>query len=376
MKALFAVLAIIAFSVSVHSQNTCVTPNGEQAQCISIYKCKVFTDALANRTSEVVKFLRESRCGYVEDPLVCCGSVAKYQYISTQAPPTTEPPNIQNHRNLNLLPNLKKCGLQVFSERVLGGNATDIDEFPWMAILEYKKNGKSAGHNCGGILINERYVLTAAHCIVGKIKSEIGDVFRVRLGEYNKDTEKDCIIRQGIEDCADPHQDIDIEEAIAHKEYVGIGGRYHDIGILRLSEKAKYSEFVRPICLPLNGQKSSPGEELAVAGWGFTERNVYSPVKLKVNLPIVTDQSCSRVFKSRYNVEITKTQLCAGGKSGQDSCYGDSGGPLMRTMPGKDNFYVEGVVSFGALCGQEGLPGIYTRVSEYLNWILDNMKPF
>lgn len=64
----------------------------------------------------------------------------------------------------------------MFAERVLGGNATDIDEYPWMAILEYKKNGKSAGHNCGGILINERYVLTAAHCIVGKIKTEIGDV--------------------------------------------------------------------------------------------------------------------------------------------------------------------------------------------------------
>lgn len=63
----------------------------------------------------------------------------------------------------------------------------------------------------------------------------------MRLGEYNKDTEKDCVTRQGIEDCAEPHQDIDIEEAIAHKEYVGAGGRYHDIGLLRLSKKARIS---------------------------------------------------------------------------------------------------------------------------------------
>ena len=78
-------------------------------------------------------------------------------------------------------------------------------------------------------------------------------------------------------------------------------------------------------------------------------------------------------FKAR-NVNIASTQLCAGGEFAKDSCDGDSGGPLMRQVQGS-NWYLEGIVSFGNRCGLEGWPGVYTKVSEYTDWIQANLKP-
>lgn len=93
-------------------------------------------------------------------------------------------------------------------------------------------------------------------------------------------------------------------------------------------------------------------------------------------VPSYSDQQCANIYKQRYSVQIAKGQLCAGGVKGQDSCNGDSGGPLMALKPQSTSVYVEGVVSFGSrYCGSEGLPGVYTKVSEYLDWILDNMRP-
>lgn len=69
--------------------------------------------------------------------------------------------------------------------------------------------------------------------------------------------------------------------------------------------------------------------------------------------------------------------MCAGGERGRDSCVGDSGGPLMHTFKNDSGqWYIEGVVSFGnQRCGSEGWPGVYTRVSDYLGWINENVKP-
>lgn len=88
------------------------------------------------------------------------------------------------------------------------------------------------------------------------------------------------------------------------------------------------------------------------------------------------DNRCKSVYLSASHLQISDEQFCAGGLDGIDSCAGDSGGPIMRVIPRTSTWYIEGVVSFGPTqCGTRGIPGIYTRVSKYLNWILDNMRP-
>lgn len=102
-------------------------------------------------------------------------------------------------------------------------------------------------------------------------------------------------------------------------------------------------------------------------------------MKLKVTVAGVPNSKCDSVYKARHRISITNNQLCAGGLLGQDSCKGDSGGPLMyvdRTNPKTGYYYCAGVVSFGPNpCGKEGFPGVYTRVSSYTDWIVNNLKP-
>lgn len=111
----------------------------------------------------------------------------------------------------------------------------------------------------------------------------------------------------------------------------------------------------------------------------FLPSEAASAVKLKVKVPVVSNENCQTIY-SRKNRTISPNQMCAGGQKGKDSCSGDSGGPLMSANQiNRDNtlrFYATGVVSYGPdPCGEEGWPGVYTRVSAYVGWILDNMRP-
>lgn len=97
-----------------------------------------------------------------------------------------------------------------------------------------------------------------------------------------------------------------------------------------------------------------------------------------MELPIVDLKHCQDVYKTQPKVHITKKQLCAGGKENKDSCPGDSGGPLQSASFLFDDIrYVQfGVVSFGPkFCGLDGFPGVYTKVSYYMKWILDTIEP-
>lgn len=102
-----------------------------------------------------------------------------------------------------------------------------------------------------------------------------------------------------------------------------------------------------------------------------------SNVKLQVWLPVVNSEDCNRIYGEK-RISIGNGQLCAGGVEGKDSCIGDSGGPLMSTgissRDGRARYFVAGVVSFGPeSCGTKDWPGVYTRVSHYTDWILDQL---
>uniref|UniRef100_A0A336L8U8 CSON005504 protein n=1 Tax=Culicoides sonorensis TaxID=179676 RepID=A0A336L8U8_CULSO len=170
---------------------------------------------------------------------------------------------------------LKKsvCGIQNYIGKIRGGLLTELDEFPWNALLIYEKTGGIMEHGCGGVLIDSHYVLTAAHCVTNQNIDRKGILRYVRLGEYNTDTEMDCIQEEGGLDCADEPMDIEVEKITIHPEYSQSSwDKHHDIAIIKLKRDAIYSDFIQPICLPKAGMNiDSVGNNLYVAGWGKTD---------------------------------------------------------------------------------------------------------
>ncbi|KAJ6637209.1 Serine protease easter [Pseudolycoriella hygida] len=344
----------------------CYTPNNQNGICVPLLSCGSLYQLIQKVPlyPEDRNYLRQSQCGYNQQPyVVCCPDV----YTN---PAVTESSN-------GLLPSPGVCGTDN-TNRIIGGEITKIDEFPWMALIEYSKPNNRRGFHCGGVLISDRYVLTAAHCAVGKdLKQLKWNLASVRLGEWDTNAEEDC--DRG--DCADPPLDIAVEEVIPHENYnPNSKTQENDIALLRLSQQVTYTDFIKPICLPTADNlknKNYDGINLDVAGWGKTENVSFSNFKLKVRVPGVSLERCNSVY-SRHSVVLGAGQLCAGGIKGADSCRGDSGGPLMTVdtnNPSRPYWYCAGIVSFGpSPCGMEGWPGVYTRVSAYTDWIVRNVR--
>lgn len=194
----------------------------------------------------------------------------------------------------------------------------------------------------------------------------------VRLGDHDKTKEIDCNIGKTL--CAPKHIDISIKRAICHQEYVPKSkNQYNDVGLIILSEDAVYSDYIQPICIPLNDFDLPIGTYLYVSGWGKTPYSSTNSIKLKAKIPIVNSSECNRIYESS-KINLSNGQICAGGEVGIDSCRGDSGGPLMFVE--KENvFVIYGLVSFGTTaCGSKGYPSIYTKIGYYLNWIVSNIN--
>ncbi|XP_050293697.1 CLIP domain-containing serine protease HP8-like [Anthonomus grandis grandis] len=364
--------------------------------CIKITDCRFFTDLLDKtpipRPKWVVTMIRKHQCGFEDNiPKVCCNreylqhstttTTTPQPITTTHNPPKrmvqTEPDLLFNsfpgdfysHPNIDLLLG-HRCGpipQQRLINRITSGKKTYLEEFPWMALIAYNTPDVGIEFRCGGTLISEYYVLTAAHCILNST------ILGVRLGEYNlTSTQHDCVGTY----CAPPVQDFYIQESVIHPEY-NAKTFDNDIGLLRLSNKANFSySNVQPVCLPLSDVNDDlTGKFAVVSGWGVTEHGHKSSVLLKASVPVLPLTMCKRVY-SRF-ANITSKQICAGGYKGQDSCAGDSGGPLIYTglVDGEPRYIQYGVVSYGPReCGTDGQPGIYTRVSSYLGWILDNVR--
>ncbi|XP_017081795.1 serine protease 7 [Drosophila eugracilis] len=371
------------FLQSVQAQGSCRNPNQNQGQCLSIYDCQSLLSLVQQTfvTSEDRNFLRNSQCtnGVGRQPHVCCTNDRSYgpQDTTSTAPPVTPAnPGQQGQEGQqgqgNLLPSPPKCGPHSFSNKVYNGNDTAIDEFTWMALLEYVDRRGRRELSCGGSLINSRYVLTAAHCVIGDVEKAVGRLTTVRLGEYDTSKDIDCV--DGI--CNLPVIEMGIEQATVHPQYdPNDRNRVHDIALLRLDRPVTLNEYIQPVCLPLVSTRMAIniGELLVVSGWGRTTTARKSTIKQRLDLPVNDHDSCARKFAMR-NIQLISSQLCVGGEFYRDSCDGDSGGPLMRRAYDQA-WYQEGVVSFGNRCGLEGWPGVYTRVSDYIDWILETIRP-
>ncbi|XP_063627933.1 CLIP domain-containing serine protease HP8-like [Cydia splendana] len=262
-----------------------------------------------------------------------------------------------------ILPSRNECGLET-SDRIFGGQVTGLDELPWLARIKYQSKSKEI-YACHASLITNRFLITAAHCVVNQ------QIIDVRLGDWDAETEIDCI----QDDCNDPPVDVKIDATFVHPSYnrrtlVG------DIALLRLAHPVNFTEFIRPVCLPNTEYIAridyDPDNEYLTGGWGKTEFETRSVVKRKIKLTAVPMPTC-RAAMRQISDQLAASAICAGGRKGEDSCSGDSGSSLVRLASEnrRFNWFLFGVTSFGSSrCGSEGIPGIYSRVTYYMDWIL------
>ncbi|XP_034256099.1 trypsin-7-like [Thrips palmi] len=243
-----------------------------------------------------------------------------------------------------------RCGDRNDASRIVGGKPANANEFPWMVRLSYFNR-----FYCGGMLINDRYVLTAAHCVKGFMWFMI----KVTFGEHDRcnDTNK-------------PESRFVLRAVSGDFSFLNFD---HDIALLRLNDRVPITETIRPICLPKTADELYEGINATAAGWGtLAEHGKPSCVLHEVTVPVMANDECK---KTNYNAKmITDNMMCAGYEQGQkDACQGDSGGPLVRERDDK-RYELIGVVSWGNGCARPGYPGVYTRITRYLDWIRENSK--
>ncbi|XP_035209906.1 proclotting enzyme-like isoform X2 [Stegodyphus dumicola] len=250
------------------------------------------------------------------------------------------------------------CGIGGRNARVVGGHESYPGQWPWMAAL-FIITARGKEFWCGGSLINSMYILTAAHCLSDRRGYKYNPrQMVVRLGEHhllNSDG-------KGI-------QEYGVASLKPHPQFQR-NGFYNDIGLVKLSRPVKFTDYIQPVCLPSKSMKSMVGVMATVVGWGAMNYGTRGTGSMQqVSMPIWDNKDCDQ----RYYQPITSNFVCAGyNEGGKDACQGDSGSPLM--VPNNSRQWtVVGIVSFGTKCASPGYPGVYTRVSEYIDWIRQNM---
>ncbi|KAL8190043.1 UNVERIFIED_CONTAM: Coagulation factor X isoform 1 [Gekko kuhli] len=233
--------------------------------------------------------------------------------------------------------------------RVVGGHDCMPGECPWQALLI---NEEGTGF-CGGTVLNQFFVLTAAHCI-NQTKS-----IRVILGEVDTAASE----RTGTV--------YTVEKILVHQRFV-LQTYDYDIALIKLKRPIQFSVNVTAACLPtpdFANQILMAQDAGIVSGFGRIHEKGRPSEKLQVvKLPYVDRNTC----KLSSNFAITENMFCAGyDTAAQDACQGDSGGPHVTEYKG--TYFVTGIVSWGEGCARKGKYGVYTKVSKFIFWIKRTM---
>ncbi|XP_038190293.1 chymotrypsin-C [Arvicola amphibius] len=236
------------------------------------------------------------------------------------------------------------------STRVVGGEDAVPHSWPWQISLQYLRDGVWR-HTCGGSLITERHVLTAAHCISETL------TYRVALGKNDLTVEDE-----------EGSVYADVDTIYVHEKWNPIFVR-NDIAIIKLANPVELSDTIKVACLPEEGVVLPQDYPCYVTGWGrlWTDGPIADVLQQGLQ-PIVNHATCSRW--DWWFLMVSKSMVCAGGDGVISACNGDSGGPL--NCPAEDgSWQLHGIVSFGSSqgCNVPKKPVVFTRVSAYIDWI-------
>jgi len=294
--------------------------------------------------------------------LTTCGSLTCCPDWATLDSPVLESPST-NDVSIRSVPN-GLCGLEGSVPFVYGGKEAKEGQFPFMASLVWtSRRTRKVSSFCGGVLITSRHVLTAAHCF---------STIRKR------DWESEAVdVRIGLVDLAKREKPGNSAKIVGVKIHEGFRksgvGVKDDIALVTLSKEVDEGT----VCLP-TGHQHIRNRTAVVAGWGRTNQGVSGDTVLKLRyaqLKEIELEECREKYdnflrRSRKKALLTTNQLCAGDDKA-DACGGDSGGPLLH-LNSDYSWMVVGIVSFGpSSCARE-VPGVYTKVANYLDWIREN----
>lgn len=317
-----------------------------------------------NKTGRTHSF---PRCGFVGDvELVCCPPYTRTRLVEKRPNPpvavltaiNVDTTGTAKRKCVRACEEITKFANRQVNTNILDGDDASLGEFPHMAALGTPDNDANATLNwrCGASIISDRYVLTAGHCIIDV--SQVTPTM-VRIGRVNID---------------DPNggdaQEFGIINITVHPQF-NRRLKVNDIAVVELDNPIKRSVNVHPACLYTNNDDP---RGLVASGWGVTSLQATTGSKIlqKANLVAVPVSECNETF-SRLKIldNLSNQHFCTRSPPGRtsDTCLGDSGGPLqVENVQDSKVFSIVGITSTGNGCGGN-TPGVYTRVSNYLDWI-------
>ncbi|XP_037037349.1 serine protease snake-like [Bradysia coprophila] len=332
--------------------------NGTQQEGI----CTKITECEKPCANEEMIFERCQKTGRRMVPIVCCPKVRPTKSISAA--------KCLEYKELACTPyywsrfddrivfetKVSNCAYNTHPV-IIGGKVAQRREFPHMALIAWRDDDN---FGCGGILISDQFVLTAAHCLNHPI---YGPISHVRLGEHDQSNPNEST-----------HIDVKVSKLFPHKLYRKLY-YYNDIALIRLQHSVNFTDAIRPACLP---EEPTPvgSIDATITGWGSGQQIQQIDVLKKVHIEVFDHKTCSEQNKPNYRTPEgvrETTQFCAGSTTHRHTaCRGDSGGPLQIMHKHHHCTYIIiGITSVGKACEnfRYGSISIYTRVYPYLSWI-------
>ncbi|KAF6122222.1 transmembrane serine protease 12 [Phyllostomus discolor] len=242
--------------------------------------------------------------------------------------------------------------------RIIGGSDAQAGAWPWIVSLQIQ-SGRILTHVCGGSLVRDSWVLTAAHC-TRDTRDPL--MWRVVLGTNNIAGRH-------------PHTKIlKVKAIIVHPNF-DVQTYVNDIALFHLKKEVRYNNYIQPICLPFDVFQNLDGNtKCFIGGWGRTkeEGNATSTLQ-EAQVHYISRNVCSSDLS--YGSILPVTSFCAGDEDGIfDTCRGDSGGPLMCYLPEHRRFFVMGITSYGYGCGRKNFPGVYSGPFFFQTWLTDHFN--